>query len=183
MALLAVLAVLAALASACSGDEQPPPESIQVRVNGELIGEAPRREAAAAISERVGFPVTLATNLPDTGLNLIAIDARLASGIEEMGDDGRTNHAAIVTYVAGVAGSPDSTAVRVIEYSRPQEPLESAEPVSIDGETIHLAVIGPGGRSFSWDDGNRGYIVEVGEPVGTEDISTGEVLTMLQSMR
>lgn len=182
MPALALVGLL--LLPGCARDEEPRSGDVAVFENGERLGELPRRQAVEDVSIRVGFPVLLATHLPEGDLRLLAIEARRTNPVEAIGEDGRSNHVAIVTYVAGEPGTPESTAVRILEHSREVEPHPEAEAGDAgDDDTIWVAEIGPGGRSFAWNADDRGFIVEVGEPAGDPSITTEDVVEMLRSLR
>jgi hypothetical protein len=143
----------------------------------------PRQQAVDALSERVGFPVKLATKLPPGDFDLVAIAGRMANPVEAGGDDGRTNHVAAIYYVEGEPGANDSTALRIVEHARQIEIPDGAEEIEAGGKTLYMLPIGPGGRSFTWNDGDRGYVIEVGEPIGEEDITPEQVAELLGSLR
>lgn len=166
--------VLALLVAACGGGTEydVPAGSVQLVEDTVALGTVSRGQALDEVSSRVRFDVRQPSFVPDGGFRLVVVTAQMPNPIEALGNDGRSNAVAMLTWLTGKAESPETTRLDLFEFSRANEPpagVPEAES-NVAGARFYWMKTEGGGVNAVWITDDRTYAIEAsGKEAPTQD--------------
>ncbi|HET7737653.1 MAG TPA: hypothetical protein VFK32_03680 [Tepidiformaceae bacterium] len=181
-----VAAVVAAmvLVGACGGggaEYDVPAGSVQLVENAVALGTVSRSQAIDEASARVQFKVLQPGFVPGGGYRLVVIEAQLPNPIEALGNDGRSNAVAVLTWLTGRASDAETSRIDLAQFSRATEPPPGLAEADSGEEGVRFFYgKSSAGVEAAWITADRGFSLQATGPELPEE---DEVRKLFASIR